>query len=355
VQTFIYKATPPDQRLRYIVYHRSLTSFAAAMGAITGAFLVGHIFAINGSQILAVFLVSGTLRLVISRIMLPRMTPEGIPNALVHPELAVELAAVPAPSHLGLYYYPGAWRRLSQRAAKVGNVIGRISRATVTQNGLFYQPAHWQEYLRKEGLEVVPAELYRHAPVREGLFYHRESWGEAQAQLVKEHDRRVAGERAVSRGLFNNPAAWGDYLKRSLVMDGATMRTGTEGMVLRQPVFYHPEMWEAYQKQTATKTVKAARTASAREPLLYHPEEWQKAAPVEEKAVAVKGPAVARKALFYHPEDWEKAEARTGKKRSGGRARPVLVAAGRVTGGDVQINRAKPPVTRRPRMAGVPA
>ena len=49
----------------------------------------------------------------------------------------------------------------------------------------------------------------------------------------------------------------------------------------RQPIFYHPEIWNNYKNQTALSRVATAKTnASAmsnRQPLLYHPEEWDRA------------------------------------------------------------------------------
>jgi hypothetical protein len=278
VQTFIYKATPPDQRLRYIVYHRSLTSLSVAFGAITGAFLLNNMFSIFGSQILGLFLVSGVLRMVIARVMLPRLHPQGIPDAFVHPELAMELATVNGAPRVGLYYYPQAWKRFTRRAAAVGgNIIGKaVRRIAPSQSGLFYKPAKWADYLRKAGMQPVPVETRSSSQTtRDGLFYHRDSWASAQEQTA-EQNIRAAKQNINHNGLFHNPERWGEYLKQSLVMNAATMRTGGEGMVLRQPIFNHPELWERYQKEPTTAKSNATAKSSTREALLYHPEDWQK-------------------------------------------------------------------------------
>ena len=50
--TFIYKSTQPEQRLHYIVYYRSLTTFSAALGTLTSALLLSSMFHVFGSQIL---------------------------------------------------------------------------------------------------------------------------------------------------------------------------------------------------------------------------------------------------------------------------------------------------------------
>jgi hypothetical protein len=314
VQTFIYKATPPDQRLRYIVYHRSLTSFSVALGAITGAFMLNNMFSIFGSQILGMFLVSGILRMVIARLMLPKLSLQGIPDAVVHPELAAELATVPLPIRMGLYYYPEAWKRFTRRAASAGsNVIGKaFSTIALSQNGLFYKPTKWAEYMRRVGIQPatveaedtiqsarnnlfhkpgkwleyltgigaqpVPAETKSPIqPLRDGLFYHPEGWAYFQEQLPEENVGKDSRQSTSRGGLFHNPQRWGDYMKQSLVLNATTMRTGGEGLALRQPVFYHPEMWENYQKEIAGSKINArAKAPASREALLYHPDEWQK-------------------------------------------------------------------------------
>ena len=314
VQTFIYKATPPDQRLRYIVYHRSLTSFSVALGAITGAFMLNNMFSIFGSQILGMFLVSGILRMVVARLMLPKLSLQGIPDAVVHPELAAELATVPLPIRMGLYYYPEAWKRFTRRAVSAGsNVIGKaFSTIALSQNGLFYKPTKWAEYMRRVGIQPatveaedtiqsarnnlfhkpgkwleyltgigaqpVPAETKSPIqPVRDGLFYHPEGWAYFQEQLPEENVGKDSRQSTSRGGLFHNPQRWGDYLKQSLVLNATTMRTGGEGLTLRQPVFYHPEMWEKYQKETASSKIDArAKAPASREALLYHQDEWQK-------------------------------------------------------------------------------
>lgn len=314
VQTFIYKATPPDQRLRYIVYHRSLTSFSIALGAITSAFMLNHMFSVFGSQILGMFLISGLLRLAIARLMLPKLSLQGIPDAVVHPELAAELATVPLPIRMGLYYYPDAWKRFTRRAASAGsNIIGRaVSTIALSQNGLFYKPAKWAEYRNRAGTQPATVEakdtnqpthnsLFHKPgkwleyltgigaqpapveikspiqPVRDGLFYHPEGWAYFQEQLSGEKVSKDNRQSTSRGGLFHNPQRWGDYMKQSLVLNATTMRTSGEGLTLRQPVFYHPEMWENYQKEIAGSKINArAKAPASREALLYHPDEWQK-------------------------------------------------------------------------------
>lgn len=346
VQTFIFKATTPEHRLRYIVYYRSLTSFSVALGAITGGLLLHNMFYISGSQILSLFLVSGVLRMVVARIMLPKMTPEGIPGAVIHQELAVELEAARTPVFgEALYYHPEAWSRFTNRAYIIGNSIGRtIGRLTPSQPGLYYHPENWSWFGKqpniihriidslspfRQGLYYTPQKwgdymghnpdlqpvrvnieekqsrsglfynqqawqeyvdravgdraLSTHAdtqplPARDGLYFHQDAWNEYQQQLAAEEakESRARQKVAARNGLFQNPQHWAEYLKQSLLLNATTMRSGGESLVLRQPVFYHPEAWEKYKEETTVARTTRAHEPASREPLLYHPEEWGK-------------------------------------------------------------------------------
>ncbi len=333
VQTFIYKASAPAQRLRYIVYHRSLTSFAASMGTLLGMLLLGNIFAINGSSILTMFLLSGLLRLVIARVMLPKLTPEGIPDAVVHPELAGELAN-PAFTP-GIAYYTPAIREFSRRAASLSSdILGKVSRVAVTRNGLFYKPWKWGEFLADSGVQPVMAKanggdlkkgLYNkpeewaeiqrslslaekhEEPVavrREGLYHNPQQWAELQKELAANakpgqsaarkqglfHNPQLwadlqkqlgiaakAENPAVKRdGLFHTPELWTDYLQQSLVLNAVTTRGGGEGMTLRQGIYGHPELWDKYQEDTARTAAAKPLAPITRNGLLYKKDEWQK-------------------------------------------------------------------------------
>ncbi len=310
VQTFIYKATQPDQRLRYIVYYRSLTSFSVALGSITGAFMLNYMFSIFGSPLLGMFLVSGLLRMVIARLMLPKLTLKGIPDAIIHPELAAELATVPTIARPGLYYYPDLWRRFTRAASSGGKVIGKaFSTIGISKDGLFYKPAKWGDYLNKAGIQPKEAEtndaskpvsdnLFHKPgkwleyltgigvqtekfeskivePVRDGLFYHKEGWAKFQEELQKSAASNDNAPGIDRKGLFHDPQRWGEYMKQSLALNATTMRTGGEGTVLRQPVFYHREIWDKYQKETTARKSVNAPVPSSRKALLYHPDEWQ--------------------------------------------------------------------------------
>ncbi len=70
---FIYDATTPRTRTSYLAYFNAGMSIAAALGALTGGLLVGHVPAFMGSAILTMFVVSGVLRLTMAAAFLPHV------------------------------------------------------------------------------------------------------------------------------------------------------------------------------------------------------------------------------------------------------------------------------------------
>ena len=335
-QTFLYKAVPAEQRLRYIVYYKSLASFSVGFGAITGALLLNRIFPIHGSHILGIFIISGVLRLVVARTVLPRLTPQGIPDAVVHPELATELAYTQIQPKLGLYYHPESWRNFSKKAARFGNnvldkTVGRIS---VSKSGLYYKPATWTEYLTKAGMTVdrenandtsngiynkpgawnqymarnglKPEQAKVEAePVSDGLYNKPEDW--------TDYEQRHGGSRireqpvAQHEGIFNNPHLWADFQKQL----GIAPKT-REPEHTREALYLNPEHWTEYAQHAVVMNEMTARTGSdsntIRQPIYGNPELWakyQKDVARQQKAKTTLQP-VSHKGLYYKPDNWQK-------------------------------------------------
>jgi hypothetical protein len=342
-QTFMFKATPPEQRLRYISYQRSLTTFSVAIGALSGAFLLNNIFPVFGSQILGVFLVSGILRLVVARVMLPRLQPGAIPDAIVYEELALEMAKLNISNRDGLYYHPEVWSRFAKPVAVFGTIIGKVvnkiaprpaglyynpqrwsgymgqnsdlqpvaiqaNDSKIAKDGLYYNKKVWLDYMQKTVVQIEPMV----EPGREGLLYNPKAWAtlvnqteqgdakildslkparkgllcdpEAMARFVNQialaEAIAIDSVKIVRNGLFYDSQRWSDYLKQSLELNATTMRTSSEGMINRQPIFYHPEMWGNYKNQSSLSRVATAKSNTGAMP--------------------------ARQALLYHPEEWDR-------------------------------------------------
>jgi hypothetical protein len=342
--TFIYKSTKPEQRLHYIVYYRSLMTFSAAMGTLTSALLLSSMFHVFGSQILGMLLLSAILRMAVVRLMLPKLKPGGIPDAIVHEELARELAMVNYPTRQGLYYHPEAWSRFTKPVAAFGTIIGKaVNKIAPRPAGLYYNPQKWSTYMGQNSdlqpgivqvssTEAEKTGLYHNKkawseymqqtavriepevePVREGLLHNPEAWAtlvnqtaqadtrileslkpvrkgllhdpEALAKFVKQTEmaeaKAIDSAKTVRAGIFYDSQKWSDYLKQSMLLNATTIRTSGEGLINRQPLFYHPEIWNNYKNQMALSREASFKT----------------------KASAMSN----RQPLLYHPEEWDRA------------------------------------------------
>jgi hypothetical protein len=327
-------------------------------------------------------LLSGILRMAVVRLMLPKLKPGGIPDAIIHEELARELAMVNYPTRQGLYYRPEVWSRFAKPAAVFGTIIGKaVNKIAPRPAGLYYNPQKWSGYMgqntdlqpafvqsgsaetEKSGLyhnkkawaeymqqtsvpidsDVKPERegllhnpetwasltnqtaqadariLESLKPVRKGLLYDPESWARFVNQTAMAEAKAIDTVKIARNGLFYDSQRWTDYLKQSLVLNATTMRTSGDSQVTRQAVFYHPEMWGNYKNQTALSRVATSKTNIS----AMH----------------------SRQALLYHPEEWDRA------------FDPVMVHIGRKSAIGTVINRQSqikkidrkvPPISHQP-------
>ncbi len=177
-QTLIYRAAPKEKRLRYIVYHKSLTTFAMAAGALVGAFALNYVFPMFGSRILGLFLVSGILRFVIVLIMFPRKhgeTEEQIDEGETTLTAVLDSTLAYVPSCFGLH--DRLERGLDYNKSSAIPVFSKVfvNIDTVAPRGVFYHPEEWVEYI-KPSQNVRPT--VKIIPPLTGLFYHPDEWQE---------------------------------------------------------------------------------------------------------------------------------------------------------------------------------
>ena len=78
-QSFIFRASPQNLKMKYVIYHKSLSTLFVSLGALGGAYLINIVFPVFGSKILGLFLVSGVLRLLVVRYMLPKLRDTTLP------------------------------------------------------------------------------------------------------------------------------------------------------------------------------------------------------------------------------------------------------------------------------------
>ncbi|MHB8105521.1 MAG: MFS transporter, partial [Dehalococcoidales bacterium] len=125
-QNYIFKVAPPEKKLRYIVYTRSIILFSTALGGLGGVYLIRGIFPIFGSQMLTVFLISGFFRAIVVTLFMPKL---------------VDLAVT--------YYQPTAPPQVNLDAS------GKVK---VTRNGLFYhrnEPVPVKNTIVNKGVPIL--------------------------------------------------------------------------------------------------------------------------------------------------------------------------------------------------------
>jgi MFS family permease len=258
-QTFIYKASPESKRLKYIGYYKSLVTLAMALGALSGAYLLGVVPPVFGSGILGMFLLSGILRLAIVRVMFHKLV-----------DLAWVAPAVRAPANAGLTPVGGA-------AAK---------------RGLFYRPEAWSLYL----YETAPAEAGRALPTRRGLFNKVQAWASGLYETLSLRELVLPGAVATpAHGLFHKPEAWTSYHQETVPIKAGIEATPAHGL------FHKPEAWASYRQETVP--IKAGIEATPAHGLFHKPEAW---ASYRQETVPIKAGVKAKpaKGLFHKPEAW---------------------------------------------------
>ena len=302
-QTFIYKSTQPEQRLHYIVYCNSLTKFATALGMLTGGLLLNSMFRISGSQILAMFLVSAVARMVVVRLMLPKLRPGGIPDAIVHEELARELAMVNYPTRQGLYYHPEAWSKFTKPVTAFGTIIGKaVNKLTPKPAGLYYNPQKWSTYMKQNSdLQLGMVQSTDPENEKSGLYHNKKAWAEYMQQTAV----LVEPEEDSSReGLLYNPDAWPAIMNKTAQADNKTQENTQSS---RKGLLYDPEAWATLVNQMAQADAKFSESLKpARKGLLYDPEAMAKFVnqTTIAEAKAIDRVKTARSGIFYDSEKW---------------------------------------------------
>ncbi|MBI2868355.1 MAG: MFS transporter [Chloroflexi bacterium] len=195
-QTFIYRVAPEAGRLRYIIYHRGLTTMGTALGALLGAYLLTVMVPVWGSKIMGLFLLSGLCRFLVYRTIFHRIAD--IPPSVRAAKPAGAWAALMnmAPFQPGLFYRPDLWPDFTRKP--------EFETDAPTENayrGFFHRPADWKLFTGS-----LPAEYTVAAPSPKPAFYYRpQDWG----QFVKEDV--VTGKPKAGSGLYHNPDGWERY------------------------------------------------------------------------------------------------------------------------------------------------
>ncbi len=167
-QSYLYKVAPPQRKLRYIVYTRSLMMLSTAVGGLLGAYAVQVIFPIFGSKLLSVFLLSGVFRAAVVLQMMPKLV-----------DLAVTLG----------------------RPFRQFNGDISIGRAATSKRGMYY---HRQNFTASPGL--VPIGVHEPVIMSEKTPSNRRKWiDEKKERPVKRENEHRPVTTTTRMGLFQQP------------------------------------------------------------------------------------------------------------------------------------------------------
>jgi MFS family permease len=241
---FVYEAAPLGKRLKYIAYNKALSTLFMALGALTGAYLLGAVRPILGYNILALFVISGVLRLAVTAVMFPKLkevrgTMQSYLNepamltviepTVMHREALLnqpnewtrfgQPATVPIETELadsrGLFYRPREWPTFSKLQGIETSLSKDDNEAIANSRGLFYQPRGWMPSDRPLAVEANLAEPQTQSEklaANWGLFYRRGEWsrfGRPQAQESSHlHIESKTENVAATRGLLHRAQGW---------------------------------------------------------------------------------------------------------------------------------------------------
>lgn len=143
--TFIYQSAPAPRRLKYILYQKSLTTLATATGNLLGTFLLSIVLPIFGNPILTLFLISGIVRFLAVKSMLPRLVDLNLPEKTVAPPR--HPVRTPTARPAGFYYRPDEWvgRKEGPEAYKIP-AASLFTGTTCLRTALYNAPERWHDY-----------------------------------------------------------------------------------------------------------------------------------------------------------------------------------------------------------------
>ncbi len=248
IQTIIYRQAAPENRLKFIIYHRSLGMLGAGLGSLAGAYLLTFMVPVFGSSILGLFLLSGICRFLVVKIMFRRLVTEqhaARPFEQPLPGWVTWLASNPGRA---LLHEPREWSHFVEPVTRQTMV-----KSTPETKGVFYRPTDWKQFTGKVEKEPLMAATKLNAPepTKHALYYRPETW-----QPMPETATNNAGK------------------------NGST----------KTPHFYHPENWEVFTASQAAKieTPKCIAVGCAKTGLLHRPEQWTRFTETPEKQPANK-------------------------------------------------------------------
>jgi hypothetical protein len=275
--SLVYTASSSEKRAGYIVYKKSLIALCQACGALAGAGLLSFMFPVLGNRILGLFLLSGILRFIVAKAMLPNTREIG------------EDITTPIPNRVDPPPQP-----LISEEINTGSAVPVVKPLS--------NPADWVQYPRRSTSEATNAKSNIRVTCKRGLYYHLQDWGDSIKRPSDKDAITKACIKAVTsrRGLFYRPQEWADYVRQGVPKATITGKKGSEdedaitkayvkAVTSRRGLFYRPQDWADYVRQEVPKATITGKKGS---------EDEDAVTKAYVKAVT------SRRGLFYRPQDW---------------------------------------------------
>jgi hypothetical protein len=266
-QSYLYKVSPPQTKLHYIVYTRALMLFSVAMGGLAGSFLIKDIFEIFGSKLLTVFMISGFLRAFIVMFLMPKLidlaVKIGVPQGL---NFGFKLQKKAALSKHGLFYcQPETAEAVLVRPEVMAGRQALPSRITQLQ----------KEYtLRRKMDEAEAAKLELMELTEAVRTGRRRVWAvENTVQKQVKETTPPPDVKPSRRPWFRDSEILANYQQRVPVMASAMAASGANGMNMsadkaagRGGLFHNDTGWARYKEQSLQTYVKEKKQLAAAGP-----------------------------------------------------------------------------------------
>jgi MFS family permease len=253
---FIYEAAPPGKRLKYIAYHKALTTLFMALGALAGAYLLGVVKPVLGHEILALFVLSGVLRLAVTMVMFPKLREvRGTMRSFLEQPVMVTVPDAAIVQRQALLYKPNAWLNFGKKQlVPVAVPVQDYEETIATSRGLFYRPKEWELFGKPLASEALPEQTRRQpAPTSRGLFYRPKEWADFGKSPANETQPQTRSDALAGNwGLFYRRGEW-ERFGRPI----ASETSETDTVISRRGLFHRAHEWLKSGKQSPIETKNA--------------------------------------------------------------------------------------------------
>jgi MFS family permease len=260
---FIYEAAPLGKRLKYIAYNKALTTLFMAGGALIGAYLLGVVRPVLGYNILALFVLSGVLRLAVTMVMFPKLKEvRGTMRSYLNEPVMVTAVAPTVMHRQALLHRPNEWIRFGRPLTPEAVTVQEQTEPVADSRGLFYRQREWPMFVKSQGFETSPLESQSEPAASRGMFYQPRGWMQSNRSLAVEatpaEPQAQSEKLAANWGLFYRPGEWSMFGRPQASEASYThTESETETVAARRGLFHRARGWFGSDKPaTADKNVR---------------------------------------------------------------------------------------------------